>query len=237
MDIGTIEPTVDSREIRRRRIGTTGGSGPNGGSGRDGNDGNNGPDNSSASPFQLIPNKAKVFTAFLLVVVLMTFGGLCAAYIVTATNKAIEWRPFDLPVQVWISTIIIIISSLVYHRGKIALDRSDQPMAKKWLTATAALGATFISSQLLAWLELSQRGLYFSGNPYAGFFYILTAVHALHVLGGVVALGSVVIGTWNGIYSDERWERLQSLGQVVGWYWHFMGGVWLVLFVLLGFWK
>jgi cytochrome c oxidase subunit 3 len=237
MDIGTIEPTVDSREIRRRRIGITGGSGPNGGSGRDGNDGNNGPDNSSASPFQLIPNKAKVFTAFLLVVVLMTFGGLCAAYIVTATNKAIEWRPFDLPVQVWISTIIIIISSLVYHRGKIALDRFDQPTAKKWLTATAALGATFISSQLLAWLELSQRGLYFSGNPYAGFFYILTAVHALHVLGGVVALGSVVIGTWNGIYSDERWERLQSLGQVVGWYWHFMGGVWLVLFVLLGFWK
>jgi cytochrome c oxidase subunit 3 len=237
MDIGTIEPTVDSREIRRRRIGITGGSGPNGGSGRDGNDGNNGPDNSSALPFQLIPNKAKVFTAFLLVVVLMTFGGLCAAYIVTATNKAIEWRPFDLPVQVWISTIIIIISSLVYHRGKIALDRFDQPRAKQWLTATAALGATFISSQLLAWLELSQRGLYFSGNPYAGFFYILTAVHALHVLGGVVALGSVVIGTWNGIYSDERWERLQSLGQVVGWYWHFMGGVWLVLFVLLGFWK
>jgi len=237
MDIDTIEPTVDSREIRRRRIGITGGSGPNGGSGRDGNDGNNGPDNSSALPFQLIPNKAKVFTAFLLVVVLMTFGGLCAAYIVTATNKAIEWRPFDLPVQVWISTIIIIISSLVYHRGKIALDRFDQPRAKQWLTATAALGATFISSQLLAWLELSQRGLYFSGNPYAGFFYILTAVHALHVLGGVVALGSVVIGTWNGIYSDERWERLQSLGQVVGWYWHFMGGVWLVLFVLLGFWK
>jgi cytochrome c oxidase subunit 3 len=233
MNIGTVEPTITEADIRRRRNGISGGSGPNGDSGRDG--GNGGPDNFDTNPF--VPNKARVFTWFLLIVVMMTFGGLSAAYIVTATNKAVEWHPFDLPVQVWISTTIILISSIVYHRGKVALHQFDQPRAKTWLTATAVLGATFISSQLLAWLELSSRGLYFAGNPYAGFFYILTAVHALHVLGGVIALGSVVIGTWNGIYSDERWERLQSLGQVVGWYWHFMGGVWLILFVLLGFWK
>jgi len=235
MNIGTADPVVDASEIRRRRTGLSGGSGSNGGSGRGGN--GDGPDDGSNSSFELSPGKAKVLTTFLLVVVMMTFGGLCAAYVVTATNKALEWHPFELPVQVWISTIIILVSSFVYHRGKAALDAFDQSAAKKWLTVTAALGAAFISSQLLAWIELSQRGLYFSNNPYAGFFYILTAVHALHVLGGVIALGSVVIGSWNGIYSDDRWIRMQSLGQVVGWYWHFMGGVWLVIFVLLGFWK
>ena len=233
MNIGTVEPTVTEADIQRRRKGISGGSGPNGRSGRDG--GNGGHDDLETHPF--VPGKARVFTWFLLVVVMMTFGGLSAAYVVTATNKAVEWHPFDLPIQVWISTTIILISSFVYHRGKVALDHFDQQQAKTWLTATAVLGATFISSQLLAWLELTSRGLYFAGNPYAGFFYILTAVHALHVLGGVIALGAVVIGTWNAIYSDERWERLQSLGQVVGWYWHFMGGVWLVLFILLGFWK
>jgi len=233
MNIGTVEPTVTEADIQRRRKGISGGSGPNGRSGRDG--GNGGHDDLETNPF--VPGKARVFTWFLLVVVMMTFGGLSAAYVVTATNKAVEWHPFDLPIQVWISTTIILISSFVYHRGKVALDHFDQQQAKTWLTATAVLGATFISSQLLAWLELTSRGLYFAGNPYAGFFYILTAVHALHVLGGVIALGAVVIGTWNAIYSDERWERLQSLGQVVGWYWHFMGGVWLVLFILLGFWK
>jgi len=235
MNIGTADPVVDASEIRRRRTGLSGGSGSNGGSGRGGN--GDGPDDGSNSSFELSPGKAKVLTTFLLVVVMMTFGGLCAAYVVTATNKALEWHPFELPVQVWISTVIILASSFVYHRGKAALDAFDQSAAKKWLTVTAALGAAFISSQLLAWIELSQRGLYFSNNPYAGFFYILTAVHALHVLGGVIALGSVVIGSWNGIYSDDRWVRMQSLGQVVGWYWHFMGGVWLVIFVLLGFWK
>ena len=236
MNIGTIDAMVNEAEIRRRRAGITGGNGPNGNSGHGGN-GGDGYDNDGDRLELFVPNKARVFTWFLLIVVLMTFGGLCAAYIVTATNKAVEWHPFDLPIQVWISTSIIIISSLVYHRGKVALDNFDQPRARRWLTATSALGSTFISSQLLAWLELNQRGLYFSGNPYAGFFYILTAVHALHVLGGIVALGSVVIGTWHEIYSEARWKRLQSLGEVVGWYWHFMGGVWLVLFILLGFWK
>ena len=235
MNIGTVQSNVTESDIRRRRTGISAGTGPDGGSGRKGSGGNGGPSDFETDPF--LPNKARVFTWFLLIVVMMTFGGLSAAYIVTATNKAVEWHPFDLPIQVWISTTIIIISSFVYHRGKTSLDKFDQKGAKTWLTGTAVLGAAFISSQLLAWLELSSRGFYFAGNPYAGFFYILTAVHALHVAGGVIALGSVVIGTWNGIYSDERWERLQSLGQVVGWYWHFMGGVWLVLFVLLGFWK
>ena len=237
MNIGTIDTVVESDRTKRRLNGSLTGSGSSGGPGNRGRGGGDDPHDDDLDGGLSAPNKARVFTTFLLVVVLMTFGGLSAAYIVTATNGAIEWRPFALPIQVWISTAIIIVSSFVYHRGKVALDRYDQPTAKKWLIATTVLGAAFISSQLLAWVELSERGLYFSGNPYAGFFYILTAVHALHVLGGVIALGSVVLGSWNGIYSDERWERVQSLGQTVGWYWHFMAGVWIVLFLLLGFWQ
>lgn len=238
MNTGTVDTVVESeRSGRRRRTGTISGSLGNGGPGNHGKDDGSDPQRHELDDGFSMPSKARVFTGFLLVVVLMTFGGLSAAYIMTATNRAIEWRPFALPVQVWISTLIIIVSSFVYHRGKVALDRYDQPSAKRWLTATTVLGAAFISSQLLSWFELSQRGFYFSGNPYAGFFYILTAVHALHVFGGIVALGAVVLGTWNEIYSDERWERVQSLGETVGWYWHFMAGVWIVLFLLLGFWQ
>src|SRR6185369_4674156 len=232
MDIGTTDPVDESTVIRHRTAGLTGGPNGNGGQGRD--DGDDRDDDSRS--ITLVEGKARIFTWFLLLVVMMTFGGLCAAYIVTATNRAVEWNPFELPIQVWISTALIIISSFVYHQGKVALDRYDQASARKWLTTTAALGAAFISSQLLAWLELSRQGLYFSGNPYAGFFYILTGVHAVHVLGGVIALGSVVIGSWNGIITDGQWVRVRSLGQVVGWYWHFMAAVWLVIFILLGFW-
>jgi cytochrome c oxidase subunit 3 len=119
----------------------------------------------------------------------------------------------------------------------MAVDRNDQPAAKKWFIATTALGATFISSQMLAWVALSARGLYMQGNPYAGFFYILTAVHAVHVLGGITALGAILLRSWNPTERRAEIARRQTLAQVVGWYWHFMGFLWLVLFVLLGFWK
>jgi len=99
------------------------------------------------------------------------------------------------------------------------------------------LGAAFISSQILAWFALVQRGLYMSGNPYAGFFYILTAVHAVHVLGGIMALGVIVLKTWGETESATLLKRRRELAQTVGWYWHFIGGLWVVLFVLLGFWR
>ena len=182
-------------------------------------------------------NVARIFTMFLLLVVLMTFGGLIGAYIVLATNGALEWRPFDLPVQVWISTAIILISSFTYHVSKNLLFKNEQEKSKKWLLITTVLGAAFISSQILAWLLLYRTGIYWSSNPYAGFFYILTAVHVVHVIGGICALGAIVIRTWNKTFSFDELEYRKNLANVVGWYWHFMDGLWIVILMLLGFWK
>ena len=241
MDIGTAEIIDDTEPPKRRRLGVSGGSNSGNGGGGGKNPGGGGSDkpdeNTSFEAEPFIPNKSRILTAFLLLVVMMTFGGLMAAYIVIATNNVAEWRPFDLPVQVWISTALILISSLVYHFGKIAVDRNDQPSAKKWFVATTVLGAAFISSQLLAWIALSSRGLYMRGNPYAGFFYILTAVHAVHVLGGIAALGSILLRSLKPTERPDEIAKRRTMAQVVGWYWHFMGVLWLVLFILLGFWK
>jgi len=178
-----------------------------------------------------------VLTGFLLVIVMMTFGGLISAYVVIATNGAAEWHPFSLPIQVWISTVLLLASSGTYHFGWKRLDNGDRAAAKNWFIATTALGAAFISSQLLTWLELRSRGFYLSGNPYAGFFYILTGVHAVHVIGGMIALASVLLRVWYPTSNENSILKRRSIAEVVGWYWHFMDGVWLVLFVLLGFWK
>jgi len=167
----------------------------------------------------------------------MTFGGLIGAYVVLATNGAAEWRPFDLPVQVWFSTGLILLSSATYELARKALFAEQYNRSRKLLIATTGLGAAFISSQLLVWLELVNRGFYLRGNPYAGFFYILTAVHAVHVAGGIVALGTILLRTWNETSSGEEMFYRRNLARAVGWYWHFMGALWIVLFTLLGFWK
>lgn len=183
-------------------------------------------------------DKSRILVWFLLLVVLMTFGGLIAAYVVIATNDALEWRPFDLPFQVWISTAFIIASSVTYHFGRTALEGRSTASARNWFLITAGLGGVFISSQILVWMALVDRGLYMYRNPYAGFVYIMTATHAVHVLGGIIALGYVVLRTWDARQlSEPALEKNKNVASAVGWYWHTMDALWLLILLLLGFFK
>lgn len=243
MEIGTAKPVLKPKKQLKRRTTFSegsgdGGNGKNGGGGGSGGGDNNNPNHQDFEDIdQPASNKARILTVFLLLVVLMTFGGLIGAYVVLATNNALEWKPFSLPFQVWLSTAIILASSITYHVSKNALDANEQEKSKKWLLITTVLGAAFISSQLLSWLALVNRGVYVQSNPYAGFFYILTAVHAVHVFGGICALGAIVLRTWYKTFNLEELKERQNLSNVVGWYWHTMDALWIVLFLLLGFWK
>jgi cytochrome c oxidase subunit 3 len=219
-----------------------GGFGANGGNGNQGSNGggsgnNNNGDNFFGETYEHSSSKIRIGMWFLLLVISMTFGGLVGAYILISSNGVMEWRPFDLPFQIWVSTILILTSSVTYRTSQNALNDDNQKKSKKWLITTAVLGGIFISSQVLAWFELVQRGVYVQSNPYAGFFYILTAVHALHVIGGITALGYIVLRTWHQTSSEVELENRKEISGVVGWYWHFMDGLWVFLLILLGFWK
>jgi cytochrome c oxidase subunit III len=242
MELGTVRISKTKAKTLRSRAGLGGfggsaGGGQDGGGGSDDN-GRSGQD--TGSPFErmdLSLQKLRIVTWFLLLIVLMTFAGLVAAYIMISTNGVAEWTPFALPVQVWISTAVIVLSSVSYTISNRALQAGNQGSAKTFLLLTTVLGATFISSQMLAWLELVNRGYYLQSNPYAGFFYFITVLHVLHVLGGIVALGFAVLRTWEPTRSREELERRQEISKSVGQYWHFMDGLWIVLVLLLGFWK
>ncbi|MGH9948784.1 MAG: cytochrome c oxidase subunit 3 [Pyrinomonadaceae bacterium] len=243
MDIGVAEPVPEEMPLKKKRSRRSGG-GSNQGGNNGGGDNNNGGHGGSkfesptpADDREQVPDKSKVVTWFLLLVVTMTFGGLIGAYVVIQTNNVAEWRPFALPIQVWISTAIIIIASVLYHFAQRAIEKNDHAKTRRFLIATTIFGAAFISSQVLAWIALVNRGLYLSGNPYAGFFYILTGIHAAHVLGGIIALGAITLRTSTLTEHGPELEYRRNLARSVGWYWHFMGVIWLVLFVLLGFWK
>ena len=210
----------------------------NGGNGGGSGGGSDGPKpNDPRDSIDQHPDKSRVVTWFLLLIVLMTFGGMMGAYVVVATNGASEWQPFQLPFQLWISTAILAISSFTLQTAKSAIDREEHQKAKNWLIATTVLGAAFISSQLISWLELVARGLYMRGNPYAGFFYILTVAHAVHVLGGIIALGAIQMRAWYPSMDDHELEHRKNLARSVTYYWHFLGVLWVALLGLLAFWK
>lgn len=240
LEVGTIEElkTEPEKKIKpsRMRGGGNGSNNKNRGGGGGGGD-NRPNEDKFEQKEEFKPDKYRVGMGLLLLIVLMTFGGLIGAYVFLATNKSLEWKPFSLPFQIWISTGLIIVSSFDYELAKNSLLAGNQPKARKWFFVTGVLGAIFIASQILAWVSLVNQGYYAQGNPYAGLFYILTAVHAVHVLGGIISLGFIILKTQiETIDADELLKR-QWFARVVGWYWHFIGILWLVLFLLLGFYK
>ncbi len=243
MEVGTLKTSVEKEKENVRQTKFGGGMGANGGKGNrggsaGGNNGNNdGGDDFFGEAGEYSSSKYRIAMWFLLLVIAMTFGGLVGAYILISSNGVMEWTPFALPFQVWISTFLILLSSVSYKISQKAFKAGIQEKAKRWLLVTAVFGGMFISSQILAWLELVQRGVYVQSNPYAGFFYILTAVHAVHVVGGIAALGYLVLRTWQPTSLFDELEKRKEISGVVGWYWHFMDGLWIFLLLLLGFWK
>jgi cytochrome c oxidase subunit 3 len=238
--IGKIESIETSPELKLRKtgIGTGNARSENGKNSGGGNGGDDPPNNNSTRDEGLGPRaKLRVVMWFTLLIVLMTFGALISAYVVLAVNRDLEWRPFELPTAVWISTAILIASSCTFALAKRNLAAAKETIAHRWFLITTGLGGVFVASQLVAWFVLYQRGVYLSSNPYAGFFYVFTAVHAVHVLGGLCALGYLVLKTSIPTQSAAELSNRLNSAIVVGWYWHFMDALWLVLFLLLGFWQ
>lgn len=241
MKVGTAQTDVKPGKKLKKRSRLSGLGGGDTGSGGNGGGSGGGDDPLNNSQVEPLYEKSfgipKILTMFLLVVVTMTFSGVIAAYVVISKNPVDEWQPFNLPFQVYISTLLILLSSFTYIVAQKAINAGDHQKSKKWLLATTVLGGMFISSQILAWLSLVKRGFYVQSNPYVSFFYFMTVLHAVHVLGGIVALGYVVLQNWHPTDAEKLTKRRLDISKAVGWYWHFMGGLWLVLLLLLGFWK
>lgn len=138
-----------------------------------------------------------------------------------------EWRPIQLPQILYANTIILVMSSLALQLARTYAD--DARRFARYAGATSALGLAFVAGQLIAWRQLVSQGVYVESNPGSAFFYTMTAAHAVHLLGGIIAL----------VWLVSRARHLRTTGklglaaEVVGIYWHFMDGLWVYLMGLL----
>ena len=188
-----------------------------GGGGRD-NDG-------SESSFPVSPKE--LATWFLLTGIGMLFGGFASAYIVL--RGVPSWESVHLPSLVWGNTAILLISSLTFEQARRSVKKDDAAGLRRWLSFTGILGLVFVAGQVEVWRKLSASGMYLSANLHGSFFYVLSGMHAIHILGGLIALSLVIRKAWNGILHSRNFEPLRLCAT----YWHFMGGVWLLLLLLL----
>jgi len=174
------------------------------------------------------PVSSKELTTWLLLTGIgMLFGGFASAYIVLRGVPA--WESVHLPSLVWVNTAILLFSSVTFEWARRAVKRSQLPALRQWLALTGILGIVFVAGQIEVWRKLSAAGLYLASNLHGSFFYVLSGMHAVHILGGRLALSFVVRKAWSDKFNLQSFEPLRLCAT----YWHFMGGIWILLLLLL----
>ena len=174
------------------------------------------------------PTARRYYTAIALAIVsiLMFFMALTSAFIVRKASG--DWVPVHLPAMIWVNTIVLLASSATMELARRRLAASDLAGLRTLWRATTGLGVFFLVGQLVVWRELVTQGVYVATNPASSFFYIFTAAHGLHLLGGVAALLYVLLRAF------EKTSFSRALAaEVTSYYWHFMDGLWVFLLALL----
>lgn len=172
-----------------------------------------------------------IFLASLAVLFVASLIGY--AYVrVLAREAGNAWPPAGMPALpggLWLSTAVLLISSLTVHGALRAAGRGDARRTRDLLVATLVLGAAFLVSQVVAWWHLITLDMPASKNLYAFTFWMLTGLHGLHVIGG---LGPLAVTTWRS--TRGRYSKEDHTGVLlVAMYWHFLDCVWLVIFAVL----
>ena len=194
-----------------------------------------------AGPAQELPvPAAKVGLCVFLAVVTALFGLFIAAYFIRmgyahghGAKQAIkmnDWRAVREPPILWLNTLLLIAASMIMQAARNSLAALRAERAKLLLIAGGVLTVLFLAGQLTAWQQLSNSGYAMAGNPAAAFFYLLTAVHGLHLLGGLVVWAKTLVRWWRPNVEVIDVSLSVELSSV---YWHYLLLVWLVLFALL----
>ena len=174
---------------------------------------------------RLHPHKFTMWVA--IASILMMFGGLTSAYIVKRNQP--NWQTFDLPIAFWYSTAIVIASSITMMLALRSFKERQMSRYRMLLAATMVLGVIFIALQIFGFQELWNKGLTLQANVSYSFLYIIVGLHAVHVLGGVIAL---IVMSLLAFSSKKRVYTSVPL-EVMSTYWHFVDILWLYLLVFL----
>ena len=173
-------------------------------------------------------SKAKLGVRTVMVVSTVIFS----LFVVSYSDRMLihDWRSLSEPWLLWVNTLILILTSIIFHRAKVLADRNEFEKTKNSLFVVGFLTFAFITGQLLVWQYFINLGQYASSNPANAFFYVLTALHALHVLGGLYFWAKTTTQLFKSNYNISKIKQNVELCAI---YWHFLLVVWFVLFGLM----
>lgn len=159
--------------------------------------------------------------------VAMLFASLTSAYIVRQAEG--NWLHFELPGILTISTMVILLSSVTMQWAYWSAKKDNLQIVKMLVSVTTLLGVAFLVLQFLGWKDLVANQVYLVGNPSGSFLYVITGLHGFHIISAIVFLMIVLVSTFRFRVHSKNLLQMEMCTT----YWHFLGGLWLYLFVFL----
>ncbi len=161
--------------------------------------------------------------------IVMLFGAITSAYLV---RKPVgNWYEFKIPVQYFYSTILIVISSVFLERSFKSFKGSKPNACKNNLLLSFSLGIGFLISQVIAFKQMVVSGLTIDLNVSVSFLYVIAGLHALHVIGGIIALIITLLILYSSSWEVTEYKILKF--DLLRQYWHFIGVLWIYLLIFL----
>ena len=180
-------------------------------------------------PRPTLAMQPKKFALWLFMVsIVMLFAALTSAYIVKQSDG--NWLTIAMPGMFMASTVIILLSSGTLHMAYLAAKKDEFGRLRIMIAVTLALGLAFLYTQYLAWSELVANNVFFVSNYASGsFIYVFTGLHGAHIISGIIYL---LLTLWSAIKLNVHSRKLLQMEMCMT-YWHFLGGLWIYLYVFL----
>jgi cytochrome c oxidase subunit III len=180
-------------------------------------------------PMAMHPKKFGVW--LFMVSVIMIFGALTSAYIVRQAEG--NWLDFELPTMFWVTTAIILLSSVTMHWAYLSVKKNNMETARVAISITAVLGVAFLVGQYMGWAQLVDAGIHLVGRDASAvsgsFLYVISGLHGVHVVSGVIFVLVVLVAVFKFKIHSKNLAQMEMCAT----YWHFLDGLWLYLFVFL----
>ena len=177
----------------------------------------------------------KTMLIFAMASIVMVFAGLTSAYVISKSRP--DWlEDFDLPSAFLYSTIVIVLSSVTFHLAKNAIKKNNRSLTSIMLALTLVLGLLFVALQFQGFNQVIDAGYYFTGSYSTittSFLYVVVLVHIAHLVGGLISLLIVIYNHYK-----QKYNSSQTLGiELSVMFWHFLGFLWIYLFLFFTFYK
>lgn len=175
----------------------------------------------------LTVNKWKFITWLFIITIVMLFASQTSAYLVRRAEG--NWTEFTLPLIFWYSTGVLVVSSIFMHLAYLAGKKDEFTKLKLYISLAFGLGSTFLVMQYIGWQQLQGQDVFLKGNPSGSFMYILTGLHAFHLVTGL----AVLLYSFIAVFRNKVHSKNLTQIEVSATYWHFLDILWIYLFIFL----